>query len=219
MKIMVVSPHPDDETLGAGGTLLKMKKQGNEIYWLNITNMKTELGWSEEAVAHRKEQIDSVASFYGFQGVFNLELPPACLSSMEEGEIIARIKEVYEKVKPEWIILPGNYDAHSDHHVVYNCCMACAKSFRAPYIKRITTMEIPSETEYGFQDARFAPNLYVDITDELEEKIRVMKIYDTELEERPFPRSLECIKALAIVRGGASACMYAEAFHIVKQVE
>lgn len=38
MKIMVISPHPDDETLGAGGSLLKLKHLGNKIYWLNITD-------------------------------------------------------------------------------------------------------------------------------------------------------------------------------------
>lgn len=39
MKILVVSPHPDDETLGAGGSLLKWKNAGNEISWLNITDV------------------------------------------------------------------------------------------------------------------------------------------------------------------------------------
>ena len=41
MKTLVVSPHLDDETLGAGGSLLKLKKMGNQIYWLNITDIKT----------------------------------------------------------------------------------------------------------------------------------------------------------------------------------
>ncbi len=41
MKTMVVSPHPDDETLGAGGSLLKLKEAGSQIYWLNITDVKT----------------------------------------------------------------------------------------------------------------------------------------------------------------------------------
>ena len=35
---MVISPHPDDETLGAGGSLLKLSNLGNEIYWMNVTD-------------------------------------------------------------------------------------------------------------------------------------------------------------------------------------
>ena len=205
MNILVVSPHPDDETLGAGGTLLKMKKQGHHIYWLNITDMIEDDGWDARLIEHRSRQIKAIIEFYGFDGFYNLKLLPTRLADMSEGDIICEIKKVYDKVKPEWLIVPGNYDAHSDHRTVYNCCMVCAKTFRAPYIKRITTMEIISETDYGFQNEKFEPNLFVDITDELEDKISAMKIYDTEIEKEPFPRSIDNIRALAVVRGGGTA--------------
>ena len=205
MRVLVVSPHPDDETLGAGGTLLKVKAQGHQIFWMNITDMRAEDGWPEDKISYRQEQIRKVKAFYQFDGFYNLAFPPTKLSCMDEGPIIDAIKKVYDEVKPEWIIIPGQYDAHSDHHVVYNCCMAAAKTFRAPYIKRITTMEIISETDYGFQAEKFTPNLFVDITDTLEGKIEAMKIYDTEIEEVPFPRSLENIRSLASVRGGGTA--------------
>lgn len=219
MKVLVVSPHPDDEILGAGGTLLKLKKQGHEVFWLNITDMKEEYGWGADRIEHRQEQIKRVTDFFRFDGFYNLALKPAGLTELKEGEIIGAIKAVFEEVRPEWIIIPGQYDAHSDHHVVYNCCMAAAKTFRAPYIKRITTMEIISETDYGFQNEKFEPNLFIDIRDELEGKLEAMKIYDTEIEEVPFPRSLENIRALASVRGGYCTSRYAEAFCIVKQIE
>ena len=128
------------------------------------------------------------------------------------------MRDVFEGIKPEWLMIPGQYDAHSDHHVVYNCCMACAKPFRAPYIKRITTMEILSETEQGYQYERFEPNLFVDITNEIDDKIEAMKLYDTELEEAPFPRSLDNIRALARLRGSAVAVTYAEAFRIIRLI-
>lgn len=202
MNVLVVSPHPDDEVLGAGGTLLKLKKQGHKIFWLNITDMKAGNGWNEKRVEHRQKQIENIKKFFKFESFYNLALPPACLTSFDESMIIKQIKGIYELVKPEWLIIPGQFDAHSDHHVVYNCCMACAKTFRSPYIKRITTMEIISETDYGFQKEKFEPNLFIDISDELEGKIEAMKIYDTEIEEVPFPRSLDNIRALASVRGG-----------------
>lgn len=219
MKVLVVSPHPDDETLGAGGTLLKLKKQGHQIYWLNITDMKVEDGWGNDKIDHRQKQIDEVRNYYRFDGFYNLQLPPIKLKGLDEGQIIGAVKRIYDEVKPEWIIIPGQYDAHSDHHVVYNCCMAAAKTFRTPYIKRITTMEIISETDYGFQAERFEPNLFIDITDTLEGKIEAMRIYDTEIEDVPFPRSLENIRSLASVRGGYCTSRYAEAFCIIKQIE
>ncbi len=79
MNILVVSPHPDDETLGAGGTLLKMKKKGHNIFWLNITEVNEKLGWSKEYVAHRKEQIDQIVSCFKFDGFFDLSLEPTQL--------------------------------------------------------------------------------------------------------------------------------------------
>jgi len=63
-------------------------------------------------------------------------------------------------------------------------------------------MEIISETDYGYNREKFVPNLFVDITDELEGKLEAMRIYDTEIQEMPFPRNLENIRALAQVRGG-----------------
>jgi len=54
-KIMVVSPHPDDETLGAGGTLLKLKSEGHKIYWLNFTNMAKEYGYDRSGILRRQK--------------------------------------------------------------------------------------------------------------------------------------------------------------------
>ena len=47
-KIIVISPHADDETLGGGGMLLKHSENGDKIYWINVTNAKKEFGYSDE---------------------------------------------------------------------------------------------------------------------------------------------------------------------------
>ena len=218
MNVLVVSPHPDDETLGAGGTILRLKEEGNKIFWLNITGMTKGGIFSEEMQERRKEQLKNIEDFYKFEGTYNLNLPTAQLDSYNTSDAIDKIREVFTKVQPEIIILPDYNDAHSDHKKVFEWCYSCSKVFRFPYIKKIMTMEIVSETDFGKPENPFIPNFYVDITEYLEEKINALNIYDTELGEPPFPRSIEHVKALAIVRGAAAGVKYAEAFRMIKYI-
>ncbi len=218
-KILIVSPHPDDETLGAGGALLKYKENNNQIYWLNITNIKEEYGYSRETIQERQEQIKKVRNMYGFNDFFDLELRPAYLEQYESGEIIGKISKIINKIKPDTIILPNRTDVHSDHKMVFDWCYSCTKIFRYPYIKRILTMEILSETDFAFPDNAFIANYFVDITDYLEEKIKIMKIYNSEIGQHPFPRSIDGIEALAKLRGISAGTKYAEAFKIIKFID
>lgn len=220
MNIIVVSPHPDDETLGAGGTLLKLRQEGHRIYWLNVTSASEAEGWEPSFVRRRREQIQAVTEAFGFHDVMHLGFPPATLGiRASQQEIISGIHSFFQKIRPDWIILPDYNDVHSDHRIVHDCCISCSKIFRNPTIKRITTMEILSETDYGRPDRYFAPSLFVDISAFLDEKIKILEIYDTEIQNPPFPRSQEAVRALARTRGAACGAHYAEAFRVIKMVE
>jgi LmbE family N-acetylglucosaminyl deacetylase len=117
------------------------------------------------------------------------------------------------------VILPYYGDVHSDHRTAFDAAVACTKIFRHPYVKRILAMEIPSETEFACGHGVFAPNLYLDISGYLDKKIEIAGIYGAELADHPFPRSAEGIRALAVNRGAAAGCRYAEAFMLIKGVE
>lgn len=218
MKILVVSPHPDDETLGAGGTLLRLKREGHQIYWLNITDVDIKDGWNMEFVKKRKEQIRQISALYGFEKVYNLKFVPAKLDELATADVIGGINQCIHEVEPEWVILPDYNDAHSDHKIVFESCMACIKSFRCPSVKRIVTMEILSETNFGKPYDRFAPTFYVDISDTLQGKIDAMKIYASEIGEHPFPRSELSIRSLAALRGVEAGVTAAEAFRMIKEI-
>ena len=218
MNIVVVSPHPDDETLGAGGTILRLKSEGDKVFWLNVTGMTKDGRFSELAQNRREEQLRQIADFYKFEEVYNLDLPTSKLDSYDTSDAIDKIGEVFRKIEPEMLILPDYNDAHSDHKKVFEWCYSCSKIFRFPYIKKILTMEIVSETDFGKPENPFVPNFYVDITDYLQEKIRALNIYDTELGDMPFPRSIEHIIGLATVRGAAAGVRYAEAFRVIKYI-
>ena len=216
MKVLVVSPHPDDETLGAGGSILRLLAEGHEVYWLNVTAILNEELFPGKIVERRKEQLQEIEEFYHFSGVYHLNMPTTQLEGVDSGEAIGKIGEIFREVEPELLILPDYNDAHSDHKRVFDWCYACSKVFRFPSVKQIMTMEIISETDFGSPTDPFRPNYYIDITDYMDGKIQAMKIYDTELGDFPFPRSIENIRALAMLNGAKSGVKYAEAFRLIK---
>lgn len=220
-KIIVISAHPDDETLGAGGTLLKHKKNGDELYWLIVTNIYENQGFSIEKIASRQEEINKAANLFGFEKVFKLDYPTMSLSSSSLLKLIPEISEIFLEVQPEIIYTLNRSDAHSDHRHLSDAVMACTKSFRYPFIKKVLMYECISETEFApsFPEKVFIPNYFVDITKFLDKKIEIMNVFESELGEPPFPRSVENIKALARFRGSSVGCHFAEAFQVVKIIE
>jgi LmbE family N-acetylglucosaminyl deacetylase len=220
-NVIVISAHPDDETLGVGGTILKHFANGDNVYWLIVTNVFEKQGFLKERVESRQLEISKVAKMFGFNETFNLNYPTMTLSSSSLIKMVPEISSVFSEVKPEIIYTLNRSDAHSDHRVIFDAVMACTKSFRYPFIKQILMYECISETEFApvLAEKAFLPNYFVDITDFLVAKLDIMKIFESELGEHPFPRSLSNITALAHFRGASVGVKYAEAFQLLKFID
>ncbi len=220
-KVIIISAHPDDEVLGAGGTILKHKDRGDEIYWLIVTNIFENQGFSKERVKSRQEEINLVSERLGVKETFHLNYPTMTLSGESIVKMVPQISNIFTKLEPEIIYCLNRSDAHSDHRVIFEAVAACTKSFRYPYIRQILMYECISETEFApaLYEKAFIPNYFVDISDFLEQKLEIMKIYESELGEHPFPRSLNNIKALAHFRGASVGVQYAEAFQLLKYID
>ncbi|MCM8761208.1 MAG: PIG-L family deacetylase [Candidatus Omnitrophica bacterium] len=218
MRLLVVSPHPDDETLGAGGTLVEYRKRGWQLFWLNFTDMEVKYGYEHKAVSNRKKEIRMVSERYGFSGVRNLKLRPAGLDTYSQHKLVKMVSEFMNEVKPDTVILPFRNDAHSDHRIVFDAAYSCTKIFRYSYLRRILMMEILSETDFAPAGPVFVPNFFVDISDSIDKKISIMKIYSGQLQKTPFPRSENAIRSLAVCRGASAGCLCAEGFQIIKEI-
>ncbi|MHB1193050.1 MAG: PIG-L deacetylase family protein [Longimicrobiales bacterium] len=220
MKTLVVAPHPDDETLGCGGTLLRRKEEGGEIAWLIVTGISSDSGWHVERVRCREVEISRVTEIFGFAQVFNLGLPATRLDQVPMGELVVRFSEVFRAFQPNEVLVPHRGDVHSDHSVSFDATSACVKWFRYPFVRRVLAYETLSETEFGLDPSRaFHPNVFVDISGFLEGKLEAMKIYESELAAFPFPRSPQAISSLAALRGANSGFAAAEAFQLLRERE
>ena len=221
MKILVVSAHADDEILGVGGSLLNHKNNYDELNWLIITKPHKDMGYSSRYILDRKKQINHVKKAIGFKNTFELNYITSTLSRNNLKDLIPDISEIFNKVKPERVYVVNRSDSHSDHRMVFDSVLACTKSFRADYLKEVWMYECLSETETApaIHENIFIPNAYIDISEYLDGKIKLMNIYTSEVAPHPFPRSEENIRSLAILRGSTAGVKFAEAFQIIKRIE
>lgn len=220
-NIIVVSAHPDDEVIGAGGTLLKHRANGDKIHWLIITNVFENKGFSKERVESRAKEIAKVAELFGMSSVHQLNYPTMMLSGSSLLTMVPEISAVFNEVKPEIVYCVNRSDAHSDHRVTFDAVMACTKSFRYPFIKQVLMYECISETEFGANLAEhvFLPNYFVDISAYFSKKMEITAVYESEIGTHPFPRSMRNMEALATFRGATAGVEYAEAFQLVKYID
>jgi len=216
-KILIISVHPDDETLGCGGTLLKHKDNGDEINWLILTKANDKFISIPNIEQIQADFVKKVSIKYGFKDTFHLSFLEIELDKYPLGEIILEISKYIDQIQPSVIYFNHYNDVHSDHRVAFDAIYSCTKSFRYPFITKILMYETLSETEFApaLPCASFTPNVYVDITDYLDQKIEIMKLFYTELMEEPYPRSLSSIEALARYRGSRAGVKYAEAFMLL----
>jgi LmbE family N-acetylglucosaminyl deacetylase len=219
-KVLVVSPHPDDETLGCGGSILKHKAAGDEIYWLIMTKISAESGYEVNCVEQREKEIELVRREFGFNDSFSMGFPAARLDTIKRQDLIESVSAVVTEVEPTVVYLPNRNDVHSDHTVTFDVVISSIKTFRAPFIQKVFMYEVVSETEFSpaLWGWCFNPNSFSDISDFFDKKIAITDIYGSEIGDHPFPRSKENIKALAIFRGATANVRYAESFTLLKEI-
>lgn len=216
---LVIAPHPDDETLGCGGTLLRAREEGDEIYWLIVTNINQKQGFTPKRVKTRRAEIERVSDAYGFSETIQLNFPTAKLDTFPIEDIVKGIGEAAARIKPTDIYLPHRRDVHSDHSVVFDAAVSISKWFRYGSVERVYVYETQSETDFDLapDSPGFRPNVFVDISSSIDRKIEIAKIFQSEFLAHPFPRSFDGIRALALLRGAASGFKSAEAFMLLRE--
>ena len=209
-KVVVVAVHPDDETIGCGGTIIKHLNKGDEVHCILVT----------KGNAEQKVIWDKVKDTYHFTSVTELDFPELDLMDKSLNELIPPLSKAISSIQPQTIIIPNRSDAHSDHKAIFNAVASCTKAFRYPFIEKVLMMEVISETDFALAlpEGQFIANYYVDITKEFEKKQEILKIYESELLPYPQTRNLNTMQALNRYRGSQINAEYAEAFMNLKTI-
>jgi LmbE family N-acetylglucosaminyl deacetylase len=221
MNILVISAHPDDETLGCGGTLLRHVAQGASLYWLILTR-GSEPTYSSDYLQCAREEVENVAKAYGIKQTFWPGLPSTGLDALPLNDVIAAVRRTVEEVRPDVVYTVHQGDVHTDHQVVFTATAIVLKPFymRSLGVKRFLSFETLSSTDAApaSPSSMFAPNVYCDITPYIDRKLEIMRLFAQQVQAEPMPRSDSAIRALARVRGASISVPYAEAFMLIREV-
>jgi LmbE family N-acetylglucosaminyl deacetylase len=216
-KILIISAHPDDETIGMGGTMLKHKKAGDALYWL-ITTSATKPRWSDAYISQKEGEIARVAKFFGMKKTFSAGFPAIELNTVPTADLCEAVSKVIRDVKPDVVYCPPPEDINNDHAAAFNAARVSVRGLSDNPVKEFLAYEIPTTTRFCDNNSFFVPNCYVDVSKEFKKKLQAFALYKTENRKFPHPRSPKGLEIAARERGLALSADYAEAFIIVKSL-
>jgi LmbE family N-acetylglucosaminyl deacetylase len=224
-KVLVIAAHPDDEILGVGGTILKHVKDGDECFALILGEGMTSRYDKRELADNNKveklhENTYKAAEYVGYKKVYMESLPDNRFDSVPLLDIIKIIERYIEDIKPDIIYTHFGEDLNIDHRITFEAVLTATRPIGDEYVREIYVFETVSSTEWNFSNtSSFKPNYFVDVTETLDEKLKAMECYKSELRKFPHPRSNENLKASALKWGSVISRQYVEAFEVVRIIK
>jgi LmbE family N-acetylglucosaminyl deacetylase len=218
-RVLVIAPHPDDETLGVGGTIAKHADQKDAVMVLVVSGHLPPL---YDRASYDQTVKEAVRAFeiLGITESRFLEIPTGTLGAQPVGDLNGRIAQVVEDFRPEIVLCPFP-DRHVDHRVVFESTMVATRPIRGGRdIRLLAAYETISETHWNapHMEANFVPNLVINVTDQMDRKLSALKCYTSQVHAFPGPRSVDAVEALAKFRGTQSGFAYGEALQIIRMI-
>lgn len=222
MTTVVFAAHPDDEVLGAGGTIARLGDAGEQIH-IHIlgeggTSRRTPEGGDDpatlEADARRAAAVLGVSSV-SFHG-----LPDNRFDSVDMLDVVQTVETVLRATPCHRVLTHSIGDLNIDHRITAQAVLTATRPIAVKSPAEILSFEVLSSSEWSFGAfGCFDPRYFVEIQEsDLERKIAALREYRSELREAPHPRSVDGVVALARSRGFTVGVAYAEAFAPVRTV-
>jgi LmbE family N-acetylglucosaminyl deacetylase len=218
LKVLVIAPHADDEVIGCGGTMLKYVSEGHEVDLavaaLGTVNRRPSEVKSTAQI--RRHELETASQLLGvrshqvlFEGFENK------LDTLPMLDIISRLDSILDEGY-DHVFFPCP-SHHQDHRVVYDACFAALREGARPNPPSLIAMY---EYSYnGWYPGQMpGGHLYVDITEQMEQKQTALSLYRSQLYPAPHPVSVEAIATLAQMRGVECGRPFAELLYLIKMV-
>ncbi|MEE8143494.1 MAG: PIG-L deacetylase family protein [Planctomycetota bacterium] len=226
-RLLVIAPHADDETIGCGGLMAKMKDLGGEVFVqvMTVGDLDHYDGRAGKTAAYtRAEELAAAMEVLGVDdweividdNDWHLRLdrmPRRDLINLFERE--ARL--AIDKIKPTMLAIPAP-SFNQDHVAVFDAAITACRPHLAdlkPFQRLVLVADSP---QLAWNTRTFKPNLYVDITNYLECKLEAYSKHESQQRPSPHMGGLDALRLLAEWRGREISVEAAEAYECLRHV-
>jgi LmbE family N-acetylglucosaminyl deacetylase len=220
MRVLTVAAHPDDETLGAGGTMAWHAARGDTVWACILADGASSRHGRVQQQADCARQAGEIL---GLDRLVMVGLPDQRLDTLSLLDVITPIEQCIDELQPDVVLTHFMGDVNEDHRLVARATMVATRPVPDSCVRRVCSFEIPSSTDWAppIPGSTFSPNVFVDISETLETKLTAMKAYAetyvSELRPFPHPRSIEALTAYARRSGAMSGQLAAEPFMLLRE--
>lgn len=235
MKNLVIAAHPDDEVLGMGGTIKKLTKNGDDVKIVIMatgissrrsSNYKNSPKYETDEQTLKKINVQisklrkdakNASAILGVSDVQFENFPDNEMDTVSNLQITKKIEEIIQSYKPNVIYTHSQFDINVDHRSLYFATITATRPKKNQNVGEVFCFEVPSSTEWFFPSA-FSPNVFINISKEIQFKLKALKAYKNEIQMFPHPRSLEAISVIGKRWGSVSGFECAEAFYLARKI-
>jgi len=224
-RVLVVAPHPDDETIGVGGTIAKHAAAGDHVTVAIMTGHGSEEPhpiWAPEHWNVVNEEARRACATLGVSEVIFADLPAVVVADMPMWQLNKAAAAVVEQVGPTVLYVPFPHDLHKDHRELFHAFSVAwrTSSVAGRSIKLVSCYEVQSETHWNipYVESGFLPDTWIDISEHVDTKNSALREYRSQMRPAPDARSLEAIGALSTWRGSQCNRRACEAFVTVRRL-
>lgn len=216
-KILVICAHPDDESLGLGGTIIKHTQKGDDVRILIFCDGESARESSSDKILKREKQALRATNILGANSIKFLKYPDEKLDAVSMLELVQKIEKFTKTWNPEVVYTHFWGDVNQDHKKLFEATIIYSRSTPTTKIKRLICYETPSSTDWGIES--FVPNLFITIDNVLKKKLSAISQYKQEIQNYPHPRSIEAITNRSKFWGSKVGRKNVEAFVSIREIE
>ncbi|MEC3915523.1 PIG-L deacetylase family protein [Nocardia sp. CDC160] len=228
-RVLIVAPHPDDEAIGCGGLISRVKREGGQVFvlWMTIADIRDFSPTGLSTAEQRRSEMTQAQSFWPLDGC-HLALPGDCYNLRLDTVAVGDLVDLLERgdnplslsaLRPTLIAIPDPTSYNQDHAATGSAAVSALRPGPDCYRHQpelVLIYEEVGDVWTGSQTAQ-AHNFFVTLTaEDLDRKIEGLRVHDSQWRDHPHTRSENALRGLAAVRGAQCGTNWAEAYRCMR---